>query len=48
VRQSFITGDCWLVAAIENLRQENNRRAFEEVVQINGNNLEFRWGVPIS
>jgi len=42
VRENFITGDCWLVAAIENLRQENNQRAFEEVVQINGNELEFR------
>jgi hypothetical protein len=47
VRQTFIAGDCWLAAAIESLRQENNQRAFEEVVQINGNNLEFRWGVPI-
>jgi hypothetical protein len=47
VRQNFITGDCWLAAAIESLRQENNRTAFEEVVQINGNNLEFRWEVPI-
>jgi hypothetical protein len=47
VRLNFITGDCWLVAAIENLRQKNNQRAFEELVQINGNTLEFRWGVPI-
>jgi len=36
-------GDCWLAAAVENLRQENNRSAFEDVVQINGNNLEFRF-----
>ena len=47
VRQNFITGDCWLAAAIEYLRQENNWRAFEEVVQVNGNDLDFRWGVPI-
>jgi len=47
MRQNFFTGDCWLAAAIESLRQENNQRAFEEVVQINGNNLEFRWAVPI-
>jgi len=47
VWQNFITGDCWLAAAIESLRQENNWRAFKEVVQINGNDLEFRWGVPI-
>lgn len=47
VRQNFITGNCWLAAAIENLRQDNNSKAFEEVVQIKGNKLEFRWGVPI-
>jgi len=47
VRENFITGDCWLVAAIESLRQENKWKAFKEVVQINGNDLEFRWGVPI-
>jgi hypothetical protein len=47
VRQNFITGDCWLAAAIESLRQENNRRAFEEVIHMNENNVEFRWGVPI-
>jgi hypothetical protein len=47
VRLNFITGDCWLAAAIENLRQKNNRSAFENVVQTNGNNLEFRSGVSI-
>jgi len=47
VRQTFITEDCWLAAAIESLRQENNQRAFKEVVPINGNNLQFRWAVPI-
>jgi hypothetical protein len=47
VRLNFITGDCWLAAAIESLRQENNRTALEKVVQINGNDLDFRWGVPI-
>jgi hypothetical protein len=47
VRHNFITGDCWLAAAIESLRQKNNWRAFEEVVTTNGNVLEFRWGVPI-
>jgi len=47
VRKNFITGNCWLAAAIESLRQVNNRRVFEEVVQINGNVLDFRWGVPV-
>jgi len=43
VTQNFIAEDCWLAAAVESLRQENNQRAFKEVVQTNGNNLEFRW-----
>jgi hypothetical protein len=47
VRLNIITGDCWLAAAIENLRQESNRRAFVELVQTNGNDLQFRWGVPV-
>jgi hypothetical protein len=47
VRQKFITGNCWLAAAIESLRQPNNKEAFEKVVPINGENMEFRWGVPI-
>jgi len=47
VRLNIITGDCWLAAAIENLRQESNRRAFVELVQRNGNDLQFRWGVPV-
>jgi len=47
VRLNFITGDCWLAAAIENLRQKNNCSALNAVIQKDGNNLEFRWGVPI-
>jgi len=47
VRQNFVTGNCWLAAATESLRQVNNQRAFEKMVQINGNFLDIRWGVPV-
>jgi hypothetical protein len=39
---NIIAGNCWLVAAIESLRQESNQEAFNEVVQANGKDLEFR------
>ena len=44
VRLNLITGTCWLAAAIESLRQENNQEAFRSVVLANDDKLEFRWG----
>jgi hypothetical protein len=47
LRQNFVTANCWLIAAIESLRQENNRTALKEVVPRDYDKLEFRWEVPI-
>lgn len=43
VRLNLFTDTCWLAAAIESLRQEN-QEAFRRVVLANYNKLEFRWG----
>ncbi|XP_021921749.1 calpain-2 catalytic subunit-like isoform X2 [Zootermopsis nevadensis] len=39
-------GNCWLAAAIESLRQESNQEAYNEVVQVNGSELEFSFWHP--